>query len=120
VSADADARRIAGGPLPSALLRDGSTAEEKAPPEAESAAPHDPLRLCIFATVAVLGWLAGPAALTVFAAIGFVGYWRARRAGLLRSRCFLRDTRLVIAYLGVLTVAGVWGTAALVARLLGA
>jgi hypothetical protein len=81
--------------------------------------PADPLSLCIFATVALLGWLAGPAALAVFAAIGFVGYWRARRAGLLRSRCFLRDTRLVIAYLGVLVVAGGWGISAMVARLLG-
>ncbi|MCU1474576.1 hypothetical protein [Amnibacterium sp.] len=120
MSAEADARRIAGGPLPSALVDDGAARRRRDLPETQESGPHDPLSLCIFATVALLGWLAGPVALAVFAAIGFAGYWRARRAGLLRSRCFLRDTRLVIAYLGVLVVAGGWGTYALVAGLLGA
>jgi len=67
----------------------------------------DPLRLCIFATVALLAWLAGPWALAFFAGLGAVGYARARRAGLLRSRCLLGDTRLVLLYLGVLFVIGV-------------
>jgi hypothetical protein len=71
-----------------------------------TAAPYDPLRLCIFATIALLGWLLGPVALLGFAVLGLVGYTRAYRAGLTRSKCFLRDTRLVIAYLGVLAVAG--------------
>jgi hypothetical protein len=119
MSAEADARRIAGGPLPSQLVGEVGDRRSTDAPEPQDRAPHDPLSLCIFATVALLGWLAGPAALTVFAAVGFVGYWRARRAGLLRSRCFLRDTRLVIAYLGVLVVAGGWGIAATVERLLG-
>lgn len=77
----------------------------------------DPLRLCIFATIALLGWVAGPFALAAFAALGLVGYARARRAGLLRSKCLLRDTRLVLAYLGLLALAaavGIW------ARLTGA
>ena len=72
--------------------------------------PYDPLRLCVFATVALLGWLLGPVALTGFAVLGFAGYWRARRAGLLRSRCLLGDTRLVLGYLGLLVVAGLVGT----------
>ena len=46
----------------------------------------------------------------VFAGLGFVGLLRARRAGLTRSKCLLRDTRLVLAYLGVLLVAGAVGT----------
>ena len=72
-------------------------------------APYDPLRLCIFATVALLGWLLGPVALTFFAGLGVVGYARARRAGLLRSRCLLGDTRNVLTYLGVLAALGVAG-----------
>ena len=43
--------------------------------------------------------------------LGAAGYVRARRAGLLRSRCKLGDTRLVIAYLVVLALAGAAGTA---------
>lgn len=85
-------------------------------PQLGGAVP-DPLRLCIFATIALLGWVAGPFALVAFAALGLVGYGRARRAGLMRSKCLLRDTRLVLAYLGVLALAagvGIW------ARLTGA
>lgn len=80
--------------------------EADATPPASQAA-YDPLRLCIFATVALLAWLAGPWALAFFAGLGFVGYWRARRAGLLRSRCLLGDTRLVLLYLGILAAVAV-------------
>ena len=59
-------------------------------------ATYDPLRLCVFATVALITWLVGPIAVAGFALLGLVGYVRARRAGLQRSRCVLRDTRLVI------------------------
>lgn len=79
-------------------------------PTRDAEAPFDPLRLCVFATVALIAWITGPIALAVFAAIGFVGYLRARRAGLLRSRCKLGDTRIVLAYLAVLVVVGVAGT----------
>ncbi len=74
---------------------------------------YDPLRLCIFATVALLGWALGPFALLLFAGLGFAGYVKARRAGLSRSKCFLRDTRLVLGYLGLLVLAaavGIWLT----------
>lgn len=77
--------------------------------------PYDPLRLCVYATVALLAWLTGPWAVLGFAALGFVGYWRARRAGLTRSKCVLRDTRLVLGYLALIAVAA---GAALVLRLL--
>lgn len=68
------------------------------------ARPYDPLKLCIFATIAALGWLLGPAALLLFAALGLTGYWKAYRAGLTHSKCLLRDTRVVLGYLAVLAV----------------
>lgn len=71
--------------------------------------PYDPLRLCVYATIALIAWLVGPLAVVGFAALGFVGYWRARRAGLTRSRCFLRDTRLVLTYLALIGLAGTVG-----------
>jgi hypothetical protein len=80
---------------------------------AGAAAPYDPLRLCVYATIAVLAWLLGPWAVTFFAGLGLVGYWRACRAGLARSRCVLRDTRLVLAYLGLLALAGLVGIGSL-------
>lgn len=67
--------------------------------------PYDPLRLCVFATVALLGWVLGPWALLGFSVLAVVGYARARRAGLLRSKCKLGDTRLVLLYLVVLALA---------------
>jgi hypothetical protein len=70
---------------------------------------YDPLRLCVYATVALLAWLLGPLAVLGFAALGFAGYWRARRAGLTRSKCALRDTRLVLTYLALLGLAGLAG-----------
>lgn len=42
--------------------------------DADEPAAVDPLRLCIFATVAALGWLLGPFALLVFGVLGFTGY----------------------------------------------
>lgn len=122
MSGEEDARRIAAGPPPSELVGtahdDGPHLGEEPPSSvsgAQAAAPYDPLRLCIFATIALLGWLAGPVALVVFAGVGFAGYWKARRAGLTRSKCYLRDTRLVLAYLAALTAAGLWGIYSLVA-----
>ena len=76
----------------------------EAPPGAQEA-PYDPLRLCVFATVALLGWVLGPWALLGFSVLAVVGYWRARRAGLLRSKCKLGDTRLVLLYLVLLAAA---------------
>jgi hypothetical protein len=74
-----------------------------------STAPYDPLRLCVYATIALLTWILGPVAVVGFAVLGFVGYWRARRAGLTRSKCALRDTRLVLGYLAAIAVAGIAG-----------
>jgi hypothetical protein len=68
---------------------------------------YDPLRFCIFTTIALLAWIAGPpVVVAVMAGIGVAAYIRARRAGLTRSRCVLGDTRLVIAYLAAACVLG--------------
>lgn len=80
-----------------------------APAKPAGGTTADPLRLCVYATVALLAWVLGPFAVVGFAALGFAGYWRARRAGLTRSKCLLRDTRLVLSYLGILALAGAVG-----------
>ncbi|MEI8057915.1 MAG: hypothetical protein WCI29_10960 [Actinomycetes bacterium] len=79
------------------------------PPQADSSkatadAPFDPLRLCIYTTVALIAWILGPFAVLGFAILGLAGYWRAHQAGLTRSRCYLGDVRLVLAYLGLIAV----------------
>jgi hypothetical protein len=68
-------------------------------------APFDPLRLCVYATIALIACVLGPIALLGFAGLAIAGYAKARRAGLLRSRCKIGDTRLVLVYLSVLAVA---------------
>jgi hypothetical protein len=75
----------------------------------ENEPPFDPLRLCVFTTVALLGWVLGPVAVLGFSAVAVLGYARARRHGLLRSRCKLGDTRIVLAYLVVVAGAAVAG-----------
>ncbi|GAA2969933.1 hypothetical protein JOD63_000945 [Microbacterium terrae] len=123
--AAAAAARISRGPRPADIIarRDavvgggGPAGAAAGADSATDAPPYDPLRLCIYATIAALGWLLGPLALTVFAVIGFAGYWRAWRGGLKRSRCWLRDTRLVLLYLGVLAAAGAAGIVLFVVQL---
>ena len=73
-------------------------------PNPEGPATHqafDPLRLCIYTTVALLAWAFGPFAVLIFAGVGLAGYWRAHQAGLTRTKCYLRDVRLVLLYLGL-------------------
>lgn len=82
---------------------------EEVRPAATSAAPFDPLKLCVFATVALIGWVLGPWALLGFSLLAVAGYAKARREGLLRSRCKLGDTRLVLLYLVVLAAAAAAG-----------
>lgn len=68
--------------------------------------PFDPLRLCIYTTIAVLAWLLTPAVVAAgFSGVALAAYAKARRAGLVRSKCKLGDTRLVMAYLGAVFVA---------------
>ncbi len=79
------------------------------PVEDQDEPPFDPLKLCVFATIALLGWLLGPWALLGFALLAVAGYARARHAGLLRSKCKLGDTRLVLLYLVVLAAGAGFG-----------
>jgi len=83
---------------------DFSDLKKRAEAVADPAPPFDPLRLCIYTTVAVIACVLGPIAVLAFAGIAIAGYARARRAGLLRSRCKLGDTRLVLLYLSVIAV----------------
>ena len=78
--------------------------------------PPDPLRLCVYTTIALLAWLVGPLVVVAFGAAGVAAYVSARRAGLTRSKCVLRDTRLVVAYLGLAAVAGAAGVVLQVMR----
>lgn len=81
------------------------------------AMPADPLKLCVATTVAVIAWLiTPPLAVALFAGLALVAYTKARRTGLMASRCALGDTRLVLAYLAVAFAAGVAGV---VWRILG-
>jgi len=76
--------------------------------ESPRSAAYDPLRFWIFTTIALLSWVLSPP--VVVAALGGVGLWayaRARRQGLLQSRCILGDTRLVMAYLAAACLLGI-------------
>lgn len=67
----------------------------------------DPLRFCVATTVAAIAWLVTPPlAVVAFGSLGLYSYWKARRAGLLNSRCLLGDTRWVMVYLAALVAAG--------------
>src|SRR5690349_19006915 len=71
----------------------------------------DPLPFCIWTTVALLAWiLSPPLTVAFFGTLGLRAYWRAWRAGLDYSKCILRDVRLVMLYLSLLTAAGVGWT----------
>ena len=67
----------------------------------------DPIRFCVFTTVALLAWVCGPpVAVTLMSGLGLWAYADAWRKGLRESRCFLRDPRLVMAYLGAAFLVG--------------
>jgi hypothetical protein len=69
---------------------------------------YDPIRFCVFTTVALLAWLLGPGpVLALMSGLGIWAYVSAWRRGLRETKCFLRDPRLVIGYLGVAFALGV-------------
>ncbi|MFK0073570.1 hypothetical protein [Arthrobacter woluwensis] len=105
-----DGSPLGGGTPPSLNQYDESVGDP--------APPFDPLRLCVFTTIALLAWVLGPAVVLVFALLGIVGYVKARHGGLLRSKCKLGDTRVVIAYLSLVALAAVAALVLWVLRLL--
>lgn len=73
----------------------------------EGADVFDPIRYCVFTTIALIAWLFGaPAAVMLTSGIGLLAYWHSWRRGLRVSKCFLRDPRLVMLYLAAAFVAG--------------
>ncbi|HEY8022556.1 MAG TPA: hypothetical protein VIH93_15730 [Thermoanaerobaculia bacterium] len=67
----------------------------------------DPIRFCVWTTVALLAWaFSPPLVAAVFAAAGLAAYVRAYRRGLRQSDCILRDVRLVMLYLGLVAAIG--------------
>jgi hypothetical protein len=90
--------------------REGQAMVAEVAPSPVPIAVRDPLPYCIYATVALIAWLASPPVVVAFfAGLGLRKYWRAYRAGLRESDCVLGDPRLVMAYLALLLVAGVAG-----------
>jgi hypothetical protein len=73
----------------------------------QEAAALDPVRYCVYTTIALIAWAITPAAAVVWlSGLGLWGYGRAWRAGARRSRCLLRDVRIVLAYLGAAFLLG--------------
>ena len=80
------------------------------PPRPPSIA--DPIRFCVWTTVALLAWVFSPPLVAAaFAAAGLWAYGRAYRSGLRQSDCILRDVRLVMLYLALVAACGVAATA---------
>jgi hypothetical protein len=72
--------------------------------------PFDPIRFCVYTTVALLAWLVSPPVMVmVMSGLGLWAYARAVRGGLTRSKCVLRNPRLVLFYLGAVFAAGAVG-----------
>lgn len=84
-----------------------AAAEPRPVPATVPPAIPDPLKYCVWTTVALLSWVLTPAAMVAFFGIqGVLAYRRSWKAGLRKSDCLLRDPRLVMAYLGLLALAG--------------
>ena len=79
----------------------------------------DPIRFCVYTTVALLAWLVSPPVMVMaMSGLGLWAYWRAVRAGLTRSKCVLRNPKLVLFYLGAVFAAGTVGLGFEIVRLI--
>ena len=70
----------------------------------------DPIRFCVYTTVALLAWIVSPPVMVMaMSGLGLWAYARAVRAGLTRSKCVLRNPKLVLLYLGTVFAVGAVG-----------
>ncbi|MEP6494953.1 MAG: hypothetical protein ABJF01_19865 [bacterium] len=77
-----------------------------------SKASLDPLRFCVYTTVAVLAWIvSAPVMMMAMSGLGFWMYSRAIRGGLTTTKCVLKRPRLVLGYLAAVFLAGAGGAA---------
>ena len=82
------------------------------------AVTFDPIRFCVYTTVALLAWIVSPPVMVMaMSGLGLWAYARAVRAGLTRSKCVLRNPKLVLLYLGTVFSAGALGLAVEIVRL---
>src|SRR4051812_44017240 len=80
---------------------------QPAAPSSPTPVTFDPIRFCVYTTVALLSWLVSPPVVVmVMSGLGLWAYTRAVRAGLTRSKCVLRNPRLVLLYLGTVFIGG--------------
>ncbi|MBV9786906.1 MAG: hypothetical protein JOZ51_01940 [Chloroflexi bacterium] len=80
----------------------------------------DPIKFCIFTTIALIAWAFGPPlAVMLMSGLGLWAYANAWRQGLRQSKCFLRDPRLIMGYLGGAFVLGLIFTVRGIVGLLG-
>src|SRR6185295_13188923 len=78
----------------------------------------DPIRYCVYTTVALLAWLVSPPVMVMaMSGLGLWAYSRAVRAGLTRSKCVLRNPKLVLLYLATVFAAGAVGLGFEIVRL---
>jgi hypothetical protein len=83
-------------------------------------AVFDPIRFCVFTTVALIAWAIGPpATVMVMSGMGLWAYWNAWRRGLRETKCVLGDPRIVMFYLALAFAAGaIFAMRGLLARFL--
>lgn len=92
---------------------------QQVPAPATPQATFDPIRFCVYTTVALLAWLVSPPVMVMaMSGLGLWAYWRAVRGGLTRSKCVLRNPRLVLLYLGTVFAGGAAGLGFEIAGLL--
>ena len=82
--------------------------------------PFDPIRFCVFTTVALLAWAFGaPVVVMAMSGLGIWAYRRSMRAGLRETKCVLRKPRLVLLYLGTAFALGALGLVRVAVRAFG-